>query len=227
MGRVRDARPYSHAGRRRGALGRQPCVRKRAASASEGHRPGAGHGDRDGYHHSAGLLDGGRGCRAARTDPLTLRSHRRADDVLAHDHDGWVAVQSCELEPDRFRFAHAGRGIRRDVRRLPSLLQLRLHAGRAGVSPVGAEGDVQRRVSAGVLRHGARRHVPRTVLRSVAAHVVARNHEAACARRRVDGNRADRCLPLRSRSGSTEQAQTRWRFSPRSRFRSSSARSSS
>ena len=108
------------------------------------------------------------------------------------DHDGWMAVQSCELEPDRFRSAHAGRGVRRDVCRLPSLLQLRLPAGSAGVSPVGAEGDVQRRVSAGVLRHGARRHVPRAVLRSVAAHVVARNHEAACAWPRVDGNRADR-----------------------------------
>ena len=51
----------------------------------------------------------------------------------------WLAIMmggwpfTGELEPDRLWSAHAGRGVRRDVRGVPGLLQLRLPAGRAGV----------------------------------------------------------------------------------------------
>ena len=113
-----------------------------------------------------------------------------ADDVLAGDHDGRWPFTKMTSNPlvSGLLMLVAAYVVTYVVFRI--FFNYDFLQGAPVYLQSAPQRDVQRRVGAGLLCHGARRHVSRALLRPVAADALPRRHEAACARRRVDGHRA-------------------------------------
>ncbi len=144
--------------------------------------------------------------QSADADARHVQHRVRRHHVLGGDHVGRLAVHRVDEESDRRGARAAGRLLRRELRAVPRVLQLRVHAGRAGVrGGAGSAGFVPGVARAGFLPLVPGGHVSDGELRPVAAHDVTGDHAAAGPRRRLDSRRARgrrrRLLRRRRRDG--------------------------